>query len=98
MRTAAEHLNAAFADQVKTFAAELDERARDRFPVVMAEALAAHGVPRDGMSAREGAFADAILNGMLQILGEIVGLSLRRSTDLLIEAMSRAQIGFPAEG
>jgi hypothetical protein len=96
VRSAAEHLNELFAVQVQSFAAELDQRAREHFPAVISQALAAYGIPTEQMSPRETAFVDAILAGMLQVLGEIVGLAMRRSADLLIEALTQATVGYPS--
>jgi len=98
MRTPAEHVNNLFAEQVTSFAAELDQRARDRFPEVINQTLAAHGLPRDQMAPREQAFADALVAAMLQVTGEIVGLALRRSFDLVTQTLEGARLAFPEGG
>jgi hypothetical protein len=95
MRSPAEHVDGLFARQVQSFAAELDQRAHDRYPSVLAQALAAYGIPREQMSGREQAFVDALLAGTLQIVGEIVGLAMRQSADLVGEALAGASFGFP---
>jgi hypothetical protein len=101
MRSPAEHIDAHFAEHITSFASELDERAREHFPAVVADTLRAYGLPKDQMSARETAFVDALLAGILQVVGEIVGLAMRRSADLVVEALSEAQLGYtqraPAE-
>lgn len=98
MRSAAEHVNDRFAQQVQSFAAELDERAQRHFPEILARALTARGIPAAQMSARETAFADALLDGMLEIVGEIVGMALRRSAELVSDAFAHAQLSFAESG
>ena len=97
MRPPADHVNAYFADQVRAFAADLDQRAADRFPAVLGQALSAYGIPRDGMTERERAFVDALLTGMLQIVGEVVGLAMRRSADLVADSLSRVRVSMAEE-
>lgn len=98
MRSPAEHVNASFAQQVQAFAAELDRQARERYPAVVAQAMAAYGVPKEGMSAREAAFVDALVAGILQVVGEIVGLAMRTDADILIDALSKGSLGFEDGG
>ena len=98
MRRPTDHVNDLFAASVKTFAAELDQRARDRFPEVVNQALAAHGLARDQLSPREQAFADALVAALLQVTGEIVGLALRRSFDLVTQTLEEARLAFPEGG
>ncbi len=95
MRTPAEQVNQLFAQQVQAFAAELDDRARERFPALVNQALAAHGMAREQLAPREQAFVDAVMAAMLHITGEIVGLAMRRSSELVVAALEQARLGFP---
>ena len=65
---------------------------------VINQTLAAHGLPRDQMAPREQAFADALVAAMLQVTGEIVGLALRRSFDLVTPTLEGARLAFPEGG
>ncbi len=95
MRSPAEHVNETFTEHVQAFAAELDRQAQERYPAIVAQALAAHGVPKEQMGGREAAFADALLAGTLQVVGEIVGLAMRKNADLLIDALNSATLAYP---
>ena len=97
MDSPAEHVNALFAEQVAAFAADLDQRSQERFPAMLEQALAAQGIERQQMSPREAAVADAVMQACLQVIGEVVGLAMRRSADLLATALDTARVGFPPD-
>ena len=95
MLSPAEHINASFAEQVRSFAAELDQRAGERFPSVLSRALEARGAPRESLSPREAALVDALLAAVLEVMVEVVGLAMRRSADLVAGTLAEARVGFP---
>ena len=94
MRAAADHIDTAFAQQVRAFGADLDHRARDRFPAILDRALESVGLPRSALTEREAALADALLAELLEVTGEVVGLAMRQGADLLIDSLSKARVGF----
>ena len=95
MLSPAEHVNASFTEQVRSFAADLDARAGDRFPSVLSRALEAHGIPRQSLSPREAALVDALLAALLEMMVEVVGLAMRQSADLVDGSLAEARVGFP---
>jgi hypothetical protein len=84
-----------FASSIATFANDLDRRAAERYPALLAEMLTAHGMAPESLSPRERALADAVYAACLQMTGEVVGLALRSATDLIRQALAEARLAFP---